>query len=151
MKKNITFISILSFIIILICIVLVGLMIYFKTTQKTVPQPETPIISKEPEKPKTTLPKALYNLAGEIQKIEKEAIFFEATIPQLDNAGNSIQKKFTSLTFVEVEPGKKSPQDKPITFQDLKIGNYIEVVSNHNIAELQEFEVTQIRLLSATF
>lgn len=117
-----------------------------------------------PESPKVTLPKVLYNLAGTIQKLEKNSLILEAMIPQVDETGQPVQKsevrkvivspttKVSRLVFITQEgTDRKVPEETPIIFGNLKIGDYIEVISNQDISEKQEFEVTQIRLLPKSF
>jgi hypothetical protein len=153
MKKNLTvgLILIIAFSVILI---LVGH--YFPQKKLIVDVPEEII----EEMPQVALPKVLYNLSGTIQKIELDFFIFEAKVPMLDEAGQLIQKeetrkvliapttKFITLTFVEVEPGRKRPEEKEIFLEDLKIGDYVEVISNRDIYKAEEFGATKIRLIS---
>ena len=152
MKKNIVIILIL---ILIVIIVLISTKYYFS-------QKRTPSISEEEapeEEQKIILPKILYNLTGVIHELNKGSLLFEASIPQIDENGQPVEKtetreakitqltKFTQLTFIETEPGRKIPKETPITFQDFKIGDYIEVISNQDISQAEEFEATQIRIL----
>ncbi|KPJ57233.1 hypothetical protein AMJ49_01315 [Parcubacteria bacterium DG_74_2] len=151
MKKN-TIVGLIVVFIILIGLISLKLILFKKEAPG--PEAETP-----QEVPKITPPKVIYNLAGTITKIEKDTLSFEATIPQVDEAGQPITKtemrkaiiapltKFTRLTFVETEPGRKTPKETQISFKDLKIGDYIEVISNQDISRAEEFEITQIRAL----
>lgn len=110
--------------------------------------------------PKITLPKILYNLTGSILKLENNTVFFDAGIPQIDENGQPVQKreqrtalitpttKFSSLTFVNQEGSdKKTPLETPLTFKDLRVGDFIEVISNRDISQTAEFEITQLRVL----
>lgn len=150
--------------ILVFTIFLIGFISFFSYYLSRVRAPSLPPETEIPEEiPKITSPKILYNLAGTIEKIEKDSIIFKATIPQLDEKGQPIEKteirkaqitpatKFTRLTFVEIEPERKTPKETPITFKDLQVGDYIEVVSNRDISQLEEFETTQIRVLPKSF
>lgn len=150
-------------VVFLIFIGLISSYNYYISQKKVTPTP-TPVEKETPpETPKITLPKILYNLAGTIQKIDKGSLLFEATIPLLDEKGQPITKtetrkvmitpntKFTRLTFVEVEPGRKTPQETLINFRNLKLEDYIEVISNRDISQAEEFEATQIRVLPTSF
>ena len=107
-----------------------------------------------------TMPKAIFNLAGTIKKIEGNRITLKASVPYLDKQGKPAQKtevrtalitpstRFTSLIFVS-QPNLKTkiPQETQISLEDLKIGDYIEVIAKQDISQEQEFEVSQIRIL----
>lgn len=114
--------------------------------------------------PKISIPKILYNLAGVIQKLEKSSLVLEATIPQLDETGQLTQKteirrvivgsatKLSRLAFVTEEgTDRRISKETPIILRDLKIGDYIEVISNQDISGKQEFEATKIRILPKGF
>lgn len=151
MKKSIIIV------LILVLIILIGVIAtkYYFSQKITSGPPE----KEPPPKEEIKLPKTIYNLAGAIQKLEQNALLFGATINQLDQNGQLVQRietrkaiitqttKLTSLTFTETEPGRKTPKETPITFKDLKLGDYIEVISNRDISQAEEFEATQIRVL----
>jgi len=113
---------------------------------------------------KITIPKVIYNLAGLVQKLEENSFILEASIPQLDQSGKVTQKKetrkinvtadtkFSRLTFV-AQPGStgKSPLETPMTFGEIKVGDYIEVIANQDISQAQDFEATQVRELPRNF
>lgn len=117
-----------------------------------------------PAPAKIVLPKILYNLAGSIKSLEKSAVILDAYIPYLDENGdpakkNEIKKalvtsdtRITRLTFV-AEPGsdRRSPQENPVGFSELKIGDSIEVVSNQDITDKAEFDAILIRILQTGF
>lgn len=163
MKKTITIGLVLIFIALagLFIIKYVNLPIGKYKPPATQPQEST---APPLEKPKITLPKVLYNLAGSIQEIAKDSLLFEAAVPYLDKNNeaaikNEVRKalitattKFSSLTFVE-KPGSKSrvPQETAISLKDLKKGDYVEVVSNQDISQAQVFEATLIRILQKSF
>jgi hypothetical protein len=116
------------------------------------------------ENQKIVIPKVLYNLAGLVQKTEENFFIMEADIPQLDENGKPIQKKeirkviitmstgFSQLKFVAQE-GKagRAPVETPITFKDIKEGDYVEVISNQDISQDKEFEAGRVRSLPKTF
>lgn len=124
------------------------------------PPPEK--VSEGAESPKVTLPQVLYNLAGSIRKMEQDSFLLEASIPILNGNNQLTQKteirkvfvtpitRFSSLNFI-TQGNKKIPQETKITFQDLKIGSYVEVISNQDIFQKPEFEATQIRILPKSF
>ena len=121
---------------------------------KISPPEETP-----KEEPKIILPSILYNLSGVIKELEQDSFLFGAKLTELDEKGQILEKteirkviitsttKFNRLTFVETEPGRKTIKESPIIFQDLKVGDYIEAVSNQDISRAEEFEATLIRIL----
>jgi len=112
------------------------------------------------ENQKITVPKVIYNLAGLVQKLEENSFILEASIPQLDQSGKVTQRKetrkinvtsgtkFSRLTFV-AQPGStgKSPLETPMTFGEIKVGDYIEVIANQDISQAQDFEASQVREL----
>ena len=117
-------------------------------------------VAKEEEPPQVTLPKVLYNLAGPIQQLGVGMLVLEAEIPQLTETGEVSQKiesrkvfvtastKFSRLTFVaQAGNSQKTPQETVIAFKDLKVKDYIEVVSNQDISQAAEFTAVQIRIL----
>ena len=157
MKKNI----IIGAIVIFIILAALVLFPWFQSSKAPFPEVKTP--GKE-EAPKIILPKILYNLAGVIQKLEKDTVLLEATIPQLNEAGEPIQKtetrkvlittatKFTQLTFLAgADPKKKTPVETAVTFKELKAGDYVEVISNQDISQKEEFTAIQIRILPKSF
>jgi len=132
--------------------------IYKKTREQLLLQEKE--MPKKEEPPKITLPTVLYNLAGPIQELEKSFLILEAGIPQLNEQGQLTHKiesrkvfvtlntKFTRLTFVAQEgKSQKTPQETNIFFKDLKVKDYIEVISNQDISQSPEFEAIQIRIL----
>lgn len=161
MKKNII---LLILAVLIVIIVIGGVLCYFLLKEKIfLFSPKEEAGSKDSEivseAPKVSLPKVLYNLAGTIKEIENQTILLEASIPQIDEAGQPVAKremrrvkitnltKFSLLTFVETQPGRKTPQETSITFKNLKVGDYIDVISNQDISQAEEFEATQIRVL----
>lgn len=123
-------------------------------------QPVSQEESSQNEEPQVTLPKVLYNLAGPIQELQKDYLIFDASIPQINDAGQLVPKtevrkvliapatKFSRLAFVaQAGTNQKTPQETVIAFKDLKVKDYIEVVSNQDIYEAQEFQAIQIRVL----
>jgi len=155
--KKIIIVLVLIFIVIFIILIASNLVPKLKAPPKE---------EISPEIPKITQPKVLYNLAGSIKKIDflKESLILEATIIQIDEAGQPIEKteirkvivtpitRFTHLTFVTQEGAeRRTPQETSITFKNLKVGDYIEVISNQDISQKEEFEVTQIRVLPKSF
>ena len=120
-------------------------------------KPESKI---QPDIPKITMPEILYNLTGVIQELERDFIVVEVKIPYVDetnqiahkteirNAIISANTKFSSMVLVDTEePNRKTIQESEITFQDFKIGDQIEVISNKDIKDKQEFEVVSVRIL----
>lgn len=111
---------------------------------------------------KNTIPDIIYNLAGSIKKIEDKTFLMAAAMPQLDENNKPVVKtelkkiftssttKFSYLTFVSKDDsGSKTPEETQISFTDLKIGDYVEVISNKNVKGEQEVEATKIRVLSS--
>lgn len=117
-----------------------------------------------PRRQEITAPKILYNLAGLIQKLEENSLILQASIPKIDDAGHIFQDtnirkvvvgpntKFTRLAFVTQEgTDRRTPKETQIVFKDLKVNDYVEVVSNQDISQKQEFEATKIRILPKSF
>lgn len=143
--------------IVIILIVIGGAFFYYQKKQKESSPPKPGVSSSVPN---VSIPGVLYNLAGRIEKIEGEAIVFEAIIPQIDERNQLISKKETRraivtsdtsfirlITAAQQEAGLGVSQENQITFKDLKIGDYIEVISSQNISQLIEFEAVKIRVL----
>lgn len=116
--------------------------------------------SKKENQQQIILPKVLYNLAGPIQELQKDSLTFEASIPEINGAGQLAPKtelrkvlittttKFSRLAFVAQEgTNQKTPQETAISFKDFKVKDYIEVISNQDISQAQEFTAVQIRIL----
>jgi len=157
--KNIITILLVLILISLIVIILLSILSLFKEDLNEFNLPESKSFQRE-KPPKVTLPDVVYNLTGTVKKFEKNSIIFEATIPKLNEKNEIVMEtelrkalvtpltKFTRLSFIKQEgTNRETPQEKSITFQDIKINDYIEVISNQNILQKQEFEVTQIRIL----
>jgi flagellar basal body-associated protein FliL len=147
------------FIILIIFLILIaGFLFYYFYFPKEKPKAPQKKETLPPPPPAVVLPKVMYNLSGEIKKIESNAIIFEASIPVLGENNQIAQKKeirkaiitpsttFNKISFVEVEEKRKRVVESPITFKDLKIGDLIEAISNQDISHAEEFEATQIRL-----
>jgi len=143
--------------IVLIIVIIVALSFSFEETQAPVIGGEE---EEKKEEPEITLPKVLYNLTGTIKSIGNNAFAFDATIPQLDENKQvfttvetrsvliSADTKINRLTFVAKEGSKnKNPVETAITFAALKIGDYVEVVSNQDISDKKEIRATRIRIL----
>lgn len=147
-------------VIIGLTLVLLFIVIGFSIKKYFFPPKISPPKETPEEEPKIILPTILYNLSGTIKKLEKDSLSFEAKLTQLDEKGQLIEKmeirkaiitsttKFNRLTFVEAEPGRKTIKESPIAFKDLKMGDYIEAVSNQDISHAEEFEATLIRILA---
>jgi hypothetical protein len=110
--------------------------------------------------PNVATPGVLYNLAGKIEKLEEGVIIFEAIVPQIDERNQLLSKKETRRAIVtsntgfsrliiatQQESGAETSKENQIDFKDLKIGDYIEVISSQNISQAMEFEATKIRAL----
>jgi len=110
------------------------------------------------------VPSVIYNLAGLVKEIKESSFVLEASIPQVDQAGKVTQKKemrkinvtantrFSHLTFV-AQPGTtaKSPLETPMNFNEMKVGDYIEVIASQDISKAQDFEASQVRELPRNF
>jgi hypothetical protein len=150
--------------IIIIVLLIIGFLFYYNfqnnlEKQKEELQQKQKKETPSQQTPTITIPKILYNLYGNVQKIEENDIIFEAQIPQIDqnnqgSFGKEIRKiiitpstEFTKLIFVtDKTTGIQMPTEIKITLKDIKIGNYIEVLSNQNISQAEEFEATKIRI-----
>lgn len=100
------------------------------------------------------LPKVLYNLSGPITVLDSGIITFNAAIVRKSANGEIInstesrkaditaQTKISKLSFVN-----RSPVEVNLKFEDLKIGDNIEVISDQDISTKPEFSVTRIRVL----
>jgi len=151
---------IITGIIVIFCVSIVSLLSNYYLFQelKKIKYPRIQVPHKKISK--ITMPKVIFNVAGTVEKIEGNRITLKASIPYLDEQGNPAQKtevrtalitpstKFTSLIFVS-QPNLKTkiPQETQISLEDLKIGDYIEVIAKQDISQKQEFEVSQIRIL----
>lgn len=114
-----------------------------KTTQKT---------------PKISIPKVLYNISGSIKKINENSLILDAKVVYLDEEDRLSQKteikrvtitpntKFSRLAFIP-QGEKKVPKETKIFFEDLKVGDYIEVISNQDLSQKERIEASQIRIL----
>lgn len=133
----------------------------FYTLQKRQESLSSAILRIDERKiPAVNIPKTIYNLAGEVKKIGENYIVFSAIIHQLDKDGNLTQSteernakiipatKFSRLFFVSQEGTEgKSPKEESIVIEDIAEGDYVEVISNRDIAKEKEFEASQVRLL----
>lgn len=115
---------------------------------------KTDEVIKFPVQPEIKLPEVIYNLSGKITKIEKDAVTFDAAISVKNPAGEIVSDaeprraivgpatNIKKLTFV-----KNSPVESMINFADLRVGDYIEVISSQDINTATEFTATQIMIL----
>jgi len=105
-------------------------------------------------------PKVLYNLAGLVEEKGGEYLMLEATIPQIDEEGRVFKRtetrtiligedtKFSRLAFVSQEGSdRRVPQKTSITFAQIRIGDYVEVISNRDVSKSQEIYASQIKIL----
>ena len=125
------------------------------------PEAKVKLPEEPPAKvPKITMPEILYNLTGIIQEIERNSIVLEVNIPYVDETNQIVHKieirkaiintdtKFSDMSFIDTEDAnRKTIQESEIIFQDLKIGDQIEVISNKDIKDKQEFEAVKVRIL----
>lgn len=148
-------------IIIGIAIILIILgSIFFYYYQEKQSKPSLPEAGVPSSVPNVATPGILYNLAGKIEKLEGETIVFEAIVPQIDERNQLLSKKETRraivtsntsfirlITAAQQESGAGTSQENQIGFKDLKIGDYIEVISGQNISQAMEFEAVKVRVL----
>ena len=147
--------------VVVIIVILGGLFYYQNKKEETKLPPGESSSETSSENSGVTTPKVLYNLTGIIEEFGENTVYFEADIPQIDEKGQLVSKKEIRKAILEPtteisrlyfethrETGKKIPKEIEMDFEDLKIGNEIEVLSNQNIGELQEFKVTKVRVLS---
>lgn len=119
---------------------------------------------KGQESARIELPKILYNLVGLVQDLDEDSFILQASIPQVNESGQLYQKteerrvnitastKITKLTFVSQEgQSGKTPVETPMTFDDIKVGDYIEVIASQDISQVAEFEADQARFLPKNF
>jgi len=159
--KEIVIIGLILILISLVFLIYLNYHFSKKISQLELEFQKTAISKKETkEPPKVSLPKVLYNLTGKIKNLERNTIVFEANVPVIDENNQPRSKieirkaiitpntKFTRLTFVQKESdNKKIPLETNITLNDLKISDYIDVISNQDIYQKEEFESTEIRVL----
>lgn len=125
-----------------------------KIGTKINPNEKTGEAVRFPVQPPIELPKVLYNLSGKITKVEKDAVIFDAVIFSKDAKGeiaSGVEPRkanidsavnINRLVFV-----KNSPIESAIKLSDLKVGDYIEVISDQDISDAAEFSVTLVRVL----
>ena len=153
---------ILITVVILIVVIALGALSYYSKKEEPINGTNPPPQKEEEPKASSpaTVPDVLHNLRGAIKEFDGGNIVMEAEIPQVDENGKLIllaeikkvlitsDTKITSLSFVIHEPtGKKIPREEDIRFNDLQIGDYIEVLSGQNIRIEKEFEVSKVRIL----
>ncbi|MBU3925484.1 hypothetical protein KJ854_06185 [Patescibacteria group bacterium] len=104
--------------------------------------------------PEVILPKVLYNLSGKITEIEKGAVTFSATIFSKDSKGGIVSDIESRKANIDSATNikrlffvKNSPVESAIKLSDLKVGDYIEVISDRDISDSAEFPATVIRAL----
>lgn len=109
---------------------------------------------------KIILPKVIYSLAGTIKEInwQENYIMFEVLIPESEKDNQIVYRKeirkvlvtpdtkINKLIFLVDENNKKTIQEAPLSFKDLKLKDYIEAIANQDISTLQEFSAVQIRV-----
>jgi len=148
-------------IIILVIVIALGAFSYYSQKEEPINGVKLPPQEEEESKtPPVTVPDVLHNLRGTIKEFDKGNIVMEAEIPQIDEDGKLVSlaeikkilitpdTKITSLSFViHEQTGKKIPREEDIRFQDLQVGDYIEVLSGQNIRIEKEFEVSKVRIL----
>ena len=150
-------------IVIVACVILGSFILCYLPEKKPVGPQQPPEEETPAEEEKITTPTVIYNLAGSIEEIRERIIVFEAVIPQIGEGNQLIPKKETrrvlvglgteiySLNYVlHEETGKKIPKETKLSFEDLKVGDYVEVISSENIRDKEEFGATKIRVLSSS-
>lgn len=107
-----------------------------------------------PVQPKIELPKVLYNLSGKITGIEKDAVIFNAAVLVKGSGGEIVgdaESRKANIGPVTVIKRlafiKNSPVESVINFTDLKIGDYVEVISDQDISTAAEFQATRVTIL----
>lgn len=156
LKQNQSKIIIISGAAVLILAAVVFISPSFKETDVPPPLPE----EEEKKEPEIVLPKVLYNLSGIIKSTGENFFIMEAFIPELDKDNQLVRRvetrkvfitpdtKISRLTFVAGEDeGRKTPKETSITFNILKAGDSIEVVSKKDISRIEEFEAIKVRIL----
>lgn len=157
-----SFIRAVSFTLVVFALMLAAISIFSYFISRT---EDSEIIKTEKKQAqKIELPKVLYNLAGLVLQLEKSSFIIEASVPQIDDNGQLSQKtdrrkvnitsatRITRLTFVSQEGRSgKAPVETPMAFKDIKVGDYIEVISSQDISQASEFEATQARFLPKNF
>lgn len=107
-----------------------------------------------------TLPRVIYNLSGSVEDIDETFIVINASIFKM-NEDRQIAKvtekrtvfitaetKITELTFIPQEgTNKKLPQESISGVAEISVGDTVEVISNQNIADKQQFRATHVRIL----
>ncbi|MCX6764251.1 MAG: hypothetical protein NTU58_00895 [Candidatus Nealsonbacteria bacterium] len=160
-NKNI--IILVSFLILIIFLLIIFSLYFLNKNEqkKTIP----PISEEEKNQtqamPKINVPAVLYNLFGTVEKIEEGKIIFKATIPQFDENNKDISRKETrkiiltpsteikSLVFLlDKLTGKTMPTEVKMSLEDIKIGDYVEVVSSKDIKNSESFEVKKITIIN---
>jgi len=138
-------------------VILGSIFIYYQGEQSKPSLPEAGVPSSFPN---VATPGVLYNLAGKVEKLEEGIIVFEAIVPQIDEKNQLLSKKETRKAIItsntsfsrlviatQQETGLKKSEENQIDFEDLKVGDYIEVSANQNISKLTEFEAIKVRVL----
>ena len=154
-KRRLTLTIIIGITIFLV--ILGSIFVYYQIKQKESSSLKPGVPSSVPN---VATPGILYNLAGKIEKLEGETIVFEAIVPQIDERNQLLSKKETRraivtsntsfirlITAAQQESGAGTSQENQIGFKDLKIGDYIEVISGQNISQAMEFEAVKVRVL----
>lgn len=122
--------------------------INFKASEKNVEAARFPIQSP------IELPKVLYNLSGKITKLEKDAIIFNAAISSKDSKGEVVSSVESRKANIDSATAIKrlafvnnSPVESIIKLSDIKVGDYVEVISDQDISNAAEFSATVVRVL----
>ncbi len=127
--------------------------------KETQPSKPPPSIEEKSQVSPAFFPKRIYNLSGTIQKIKDNSIVFKTNVPYLNKEGKVVkikeireamitpETKFFKLQFVKIGPNRKTPKQMIISFEDLKVGNFIEVFSNQDISKLKKFKAKKVILL----
>lgn len=106
------------------------------------------------------LPKVIYNLSGPVEDIGESFIVINASVFKMTDDGQvskviekrtafiTSETKITKLTLISQEDtNKKLPQESLIIFSQISRGDNVEVISDQNIADKQQFRATHVRIL----
>jgi len=122
-------------------------------------------IEKKEDPNKMVLSSVIYNLVGTVQSVDEDSFILEASVYHAGEKGQITQTKeerkvnitpdtrISRLTFIPKQGSDeiKQPSETLMSFEDIEVGDYMEVISDQDISVAQEFEAIRARFLPANF
>ncbi len=106
-------------------------------------------------------PKVIYNLSGSVEEINSDFLLLRVKVPEITGkysaefSGPELRKvsfsedtKFNRLKFIQIKgTSKRTIEVVDVPKEEFVLGDYVEVISGGNIAQVAEFKALQVKKL----